>query len=68
MNVKEAVQIELKELQQEPLNTLYADIIALYTEFLEQETDMDWDRFQELIVFMAGDFGNMINLESLGWT
>lgn len=59
MKTKHMIQMEIEKIQDEPLRTLFTDDRNLFIEFLEQETDMDWARFLQLVQFVASEYCSM---------
>lgn len=51
MNTKQALQLHLNKLKEIPQP--YQENINLVIEFLEKETDMDWEDFLSLVYVLA---------------
>lgn len=51
MNTKQALQLHLNKLKEIP--QLYQEDINLVIEFLEKETNMDWEDFLSLVYVLA---------------
>jgi len=65
MKVKDAIHLEIEQIEEEPLRSIFADDLKLFWEFLEQETDMNWQRFLCLVRFLAGEYLDMYEASEL---
>lgn len=56
MNIKQALQQEIESIQEEPLRSLFKSDLNRMLEFLEKDTDMDWQKFLCLVHYLATEY------------
>lgn len=56
MNIKQALQQEIESIQDEPLRSIFQSDLNRMLEFLEKDTDMDWQKFLCLVYYLAAEY------------
>lgn len=65
LSIKDAIHLEIEKIEDEPLRSIFKDDLHMFWEFLEQETDMDWQRFLCLVRFLASEYLDMYEAQEI---